>query len=73
MQAYFNISKETTVSKSKNLPHIAVCKYISNPTDGISVRPNTNVTITLPNLTCNMLLVSCTLKAIFYTQTGCNA
>ena len=27
MQVYFNISKEIAVSKSKNLPHIAVCKY----------------------------------------------
>jgi hypothetical protein len=27
MQAYFNIYKETAVSKSKNVPHIAVCKY----------------------------------------------
>ena len=69
MQAYCNISKETSVSKSKNLPHIAVCKYISNPTDGVSV-PQTHVTVTLPNFTCKRLMASCTLKAIFLYSDG---
>ena len=54
------------MSKSKDLPHIAVCKYISNSTSRVSVPPNTHVTITLPNFTCKRLMVSCTLKAIFF-------
>jgi len=69
MQAYCNISKETSVSKSKNLPHIALCKYISNPTNGVSV-PQTHVTVTLPNFTCKRLMASCTLKAIFLYSDG---
>ena len=64
MYTYFSISKDTALTKSKNLPHIAVCKYISRPADGVSVHRNTNVKITLPKCMCKRLLVSHTLKVI---------